>query len=142
MKERREIELDRVDLLLMAVIAVLSVVTLVLVLPMAWDYAMDNWSRQTWIAINVAAVVVLVLIRAWIRRGDREIESDRVNLLLLTAIAVLSVVTLVLVLPMAWGPKLLYALDVRNWSKWTWIAGNAAVVVVLVLIRVWMRRGE
>lgn len=71
----------------------------------------------------------------------REIELDGVDLLLLAGMAVLLVVTLVLLLPMVWGP-VVYVMDVRNWSRWTWIAINAAVVVVLVLIRAWMRRGE
>ena len=75
-------------------------------------------------------------------KEDREIELDGFDLLLLVVIAVLSVVTLVMLMPAAWGPKLLYALDVRNWSRWVWLAINAAVVVVLVLVRAWMRRGE
>jgi hypothetical protein len=69
MKARREIEVDGVDLLLLAAIAILAAVTVVLLFPAIWDWCrvalnVRNWPYCVWTCIGVVVLCVLVWLRS------------------------------------------------------------------------------
>jgi hypothetical protein len=69
MKDKAEIELDGVDLLLLAIIGLLAIGVLILLAPLVWGWCLTafnvrKWSRWVWISIGVVTLIVLVLIRA------------------------------------------------------------------------------
>lgn len=68
-KEKSEIELDGVDLLLIGAIAILAMVTLVLLFPSIWSccqvvFTVSEWPFWIWTCLGVLVLGVLLWLRS------------------------------------------------------------------------------
>ena len=64
----------------------------------------------------------------------KETRFDSIDLLLVGGIVVSTVTLLFALFPALWH-SLVTAVDVRNWSRWTWLLANVVVVLILLSIR-------
>lgn len=68
-KRKDEIELDGIDLVVLAIIGVLAIVVVIQVVPLIWGWCVvvfnvRKWSRWVWMSIGVAVLVLLVWLHA------------------------------------------------------------------------------
>ncbi len=159
MKQKQEIVLDGVDLLLLAGIAILSGIVVIFSFGTIWGWCVAllnvrRWSGWVWFAIKLAAAVVLFCILARrhhqslgpsqsqtgvdggksVTELGQEIELDGIGVPLLAGVAILFGIGVILLSPLAWG-WCAVVLNVHEWSRWVWLGTGLALLVTFVVIR-------